>query len=84
MRSFSKISTPSKPAPATASSLSSSIPDRHTVAMARRMPRWCPSGVDISGSSIAPHRAPTVITTISPAQGEVKPFATEWEVPGVS
>ena len=33
------------------------------------------------------HRAssrPAVITTISAAQGEVKPFATEWEVPGVS
>src|SRR3954447_26118706 len=36
IRSGSKISIPSKPAPAAAVSLSSSVPDRHTVAMARR------------------------------------------------
>jgi hypothetical protein len=35
MRSFSKISTPSNPAAAAAASLSSSVPDRHTVAMDR-------------------------------------------------
>ena len=37
IRSFSKISTPSKPAAAAAVSLSSSVPDRQTVAIARRV-----------------------------------------------
>src|SRR5690606_18180126 len=36
IRSFSNSSTPSKPAAAAASSLSSNVPDRHTVAMTRR------------------------------------------------
>src|SRR3954464_12539837 len=38
MKSGSKISTPSKPAAAAADNLSSSVPDRHTVATVARRP----------------------------------------------
>src|SRR4051794_41799565 len=38
MKSGSKISTPSKPAAAAADNLSSSVPERHTVATAARRP----------------------------------------------
>lgn len=44
-RSFSTISTPWKPAVAAAASLSSSVPDRHAVAMSRRAATGCSGSV---------------------------------------
>ena len=51
-KSGSKISTPSKPAAAAATSLSSSVPDRHTVAIAVRRPAVRP-GASASGTTVS-------------------------------
>ena len=59
MRSFSKISTPSKPARAAAESFSSSVPLSDTVAMERRM-ACCvrPVSADLAGSRAVMCRLP--------------------------